>query len=148
MVLIQHQSSGFRSRSKGVVVAAVLFAVVTLGLQLWRSWVLLSGYDQGIFQQVAWNSLHGHWFESSLSSQLSTNVVHAGQLPFVGYERLGQHFTPTLLLWAPLLGVIGGAALPVIQVALITMAGLVFHRLASRLVPQRTANWLACAAAG
>ena len=140
--MIQHQSSGFRTRSEGVVVAAVLFAVVTLGLQLWRSWVLLSGYDQGIFQQVAWNSLHGHWFESSLSSQLSTNVVHAGQLPFVGYERLGQHFTPTLLLWAPLLGVIGGAALPVIQVALITVAGLVFRRLASRLVPQKTANWL------
>lgn len=124
------------------MLAAILFALVTLGLQLWKSWVLLAGYDQGIFQQVAWNSLHGHWFESSLSSQLSTNVVHAGQLPFVGYERLGQHFTPTLLLWAPLLAVFGAAALPVLQVGLITAAGLVLHRLASSRVPARTANWL------
>lgn len=124
------------------MLAASLFAVATLGLQLWKSWVLLAGYDQGIFQQVAWNSLHWHWFESSLSSQLSTNVVHAGQLPFVGYERLGQHFTPTLLLWAPLLAVFGAAALPVVQVGLITAAGVVLHRLASARVPARTANWL------
>jgi len=134
-----------RSRIKGHALAAGLFAVVMLGLQLWKSWVLLAGYDQGIFQQVAWNSLHGRWFESSLSSQLSTNVVHAGELPFVGYERLGQHFTPTLLLWAPLLGVFGAAALPVVQVGLITAAGLVLHRLAAPRLPARTANWLVIA---
>ena len=136
------QRLGGHGRSSGLVLAASLFAVATLGLQLWKSWVLLAGYDQGIFQQVAWNSLHGHWFESSLSSQLSTNVVHAGQLPFVGYERLGQHFTPTLLLWAPLLAVFGAAALPVVQVGLITAAGVVLHQLASARVPARTANWL------
>ena len=140
-----HQRSEGRSQPNGLVLAASLFAVVTLGLQLWKSWVLLAGYDQGIFQQVAWNSLHGHWFESSLSSQLSTNVVHAGQLPFVGYERLGQHFTPTLLLWAPLLVVFGAAALPVVQVGLITAAGLVLHRLATPRLPARTANWLVIA---
>ena len=127
------------------MVAASLFAALTLGLQLWKSWVLLAGYDQGIFQQVAWNSLHGHWFESSLSSQLSTNVVHSDELPFVGYERLGQHFTPTLLLWAPLLAVLNSAALPVVQVGLITAAGLVLHRLAFLRVPVRTANWLVVA---
>ena len=137
-----HQRCESRSRLDGHLLAAGLFAITTLGLQLWKSWVLLAGYDQGIFQQVAWNSLHGHWFESSLSSQLSTNVVHAGQLPFVGYERLGQHFTPTLLLWAPLLVVFGATALPVVQVALITAAGLVLHRLAAPRLPARTANWL------
>ena len=137
-----HQRNEGGSRLKGPVLAAGLFAVVMLGLQLWKSWVLLAGYDQGIFQQVAWNSLQGRWFESSLSSQLSTNVIHAGQLPFVGYERLGQHFTPTLLLWAPLLSVLGATALPVVQVGLITAAGLVLHRLASERVPARTANWL------
>ena len=74
----------------------------------WRSWVLLSSYDQGIFQQVLWNSWHGRLFESTLSSQLSTNVIHAGELPSVDYQRLGQHFTPTLLLGAPLLALGGG----------------------------------------
>ena len=117
--------------------------MICLGLQAWRSWVLLASYDQGIFQQVLWNSLHGHWFESTLSSQLSTNVEHAGELPSVDYERLGQHFTPTLLLFAPLLGLLGGAALPLAQVGLITAAGLVLHRLASGCLPERTANWIA-----
>ena len=128
--------------SRRVLIAAGLFAVICLGLQAWRSWVLLASYDQGIFQQVLWNSLHGHWFESTLSSQLSTNVEHAGELPSVDYERLGQHFTPTLLLFAPLLGLLGGAALPLAQVGLITAAGLVLHRLASGCLPERTANWI------
>lgn len=127
-----------------LLVVAGLFALIALTLQAWRSWVLLASYDQGIFQQVLWNSLHGHWFESTLSSQLSTNVIHAGQLPSVDYERLGQHFTPTLLLWVPLLGVIGGAALPLVQVGLISAAGLVLHRLAVRLLPPTTAHWISC----
>ena len=128
--------------SSRVLRVAVLFAAVLLALQAWRSWVLLASYDQGIFQQVLWNSLQGHPFESTLSSQLSTNVIHAGELPSVDYERLGQHFTPTLLLWAPLLGLIGGAALPLVQVGLITAAGLTLHRLALGLLPERSANWL------
>ena len=115
---------------------------MALTLQAWRSWVLLASYDQGIFQQVLWNSLHGHWFESTLSSQLSTNVIHAGELPSVDYERLGQHFTPTLLLWAPLLWLLGGAALPMVQVGLISSAGFVLHKLAQGLLPHRTANWI------
>ena len=57
---------------------------------------LLASYDQGIFQQVLWNSLHGHWFESTLSSQLSTNVEHAGELPSVDYERLTSTHTSPL----------------------------------------------------
>ena len=126
-----------------VLVAAGLFAVAALILQAWRSQVLLASYDQGIFQQVLWNSLQGHPFESTLSSQLSASVGQAGELPSVDYERLGQHFTPTLLLWAPLLGLIGGAALPIVQVGLITAAGLVLHRLAIRQIPERTANWIA-----
>ena len=92
--------------------AALIFAVIALVLQAWRSHVLLASYDQGIFQQVLWNSLRGHPFESTLSSQLSTNVIHSGEPAGLGYARLGQHFTPSLLLWAPLFALIGGAALP------------------------------------
>ncbi|QNJ27384.1 hypothetical protein SynSYN20_03088 [Synechococcus sp. SYN20] len=128
--------------TRQALVAALIFAVVALLLQAWRSQVLLASYDQGIFQQVLWNSLRGHPFESTLSSQLSTNVIHSGEPAGLGYARLGQHFTPSLLLWAPLFGLIGGAALPLVQVGLIVSAGLVLHRLALQLVPARTANWL------
>ena len=130
------------SCARRVLVIAAIFAIITMGFQAWRSWVLLASYDQGIFQQVLWNSLHGHPFQSTLSSQLSTNVEHAGQLPDVAYARLGQHFTPTLLIWAPLLGLFGGTALPLVHVALITAAGLVLYRLASRLLPEQTATWI------
>ncbi len=128
--------------TRQALVAALIFAVVALSLQAWRSHVLLASYDQGIFQQVLWNSLRGHLFESTLSSQLSTNVIHSGEPAGLGYARLGQHFTPSLLLWAPLFGLIGGAALPLVQVGLIVLAGLVFHRLSLQLVPAKTANWL------
>ena len=128
--------------SRRVLLVAAGFSIALLVLQAWRSWVLLATYDQGIFQQVLWNSLHGHWFESTLSSQLSTNVIHDGALPSIGYARLGQHFTPTLLIWAPFVGLIGGSALPLVQVGLITAAGLVLYRLAHQLVPERTANWI------
>ena len=92
--------------SRRILLVAAGFSLALLALQGWRSWVLLASYDQGIFQQVLWNSLHGHWLESTLSSQLSTNVIHDGALPSIGYARLGQHFTPTLLIYlCPILGV-------------------------------------------
>ena len=128
--------------SNHVLIAALIFVLIALVLQGWRSQVLLASYDQGIFQQVLWNSLQGHPFESTLSSQLSTNVIHSGEPPGLGYARLGQHFTPSLLLWAPLFGLIGGAALPLVQVGLIAIAGLIFHQIATAIVPTRTANWL------
>lgn len=112
--------------------AALLFALVGLALQWWRLKTLTASYDQGIYLQVLWNGLRGHAFESTLSSQLSTNVIHAGELPALGYHRLGQHFTPLLALWIPLVGLLGIWALPLVQVGMITAAGLVLHRLALR----------------
>jgi len=126
-------------------VAAVLFAVIGLLLQWWRLQVLTASYDQGIFLQTIWSGLHGHPFESTLSSQLSTNVIHAGEPPSLGYHRLGQHFTPALLLWVPLVGLLGIWALPLVQVGLMTAAGLVLHRLArERLEDPWLAAYLAC----
>ena len=55
--------------------------------------------------------------------------------PDPSYQRLGQHYTPLLLLWAPLVRWLGLAALPLVQVGLMTAAGLVLHRLALRLLP-------------
>ncbi|MFN5466214.1 MAG: DUF2079 domain-containing protein [Cyanobacteriota bacterium] len=99
-------------------------------MQIWRVHSLTASYDQGIFTQVLWNGLHGHPFESTLSSQLSTNVIHGGEPPSLGYRRLGQHFTPLLALWIPFVGIGGAGVLGVIQVLLITAAGLVLHQLA------------------
>ena len=121
----------------------VAFALVGLALQAWRLEVLQASMDQGIFLQVLSNGLRGHPFESTLSSQLSTNVIHAGQLPALGYHRLGQHFTPILVLWMPLVGLLGSWALPLIQVGLMTAAGLVLYRLAQRRLEPGPASWIA-----
>ena len=120
------------SPEQRVWLAAGVFTVVGCALQWWRLHSLAATMDQGILFQVLWNGLSGHPFESTLSSQLSTNVVHGGELPALGYHRLGQHFTPSLVLWIPLVALLGKWALPMLQVALIAAAGLVLHRIARR----------------
>ncbi|WP_231598047.1 DUF2079 domain-containing protein [Synechococcus sp. CBW1002] len=119
-----------RQAQRLVWIAAGVFLVVGLLLQWWRLSVLTASYDQGIFLQVLHNGWRGHPFESTLSSQLSTNVVHGDELPAVGYHRLGQHFTPVLALWIPLVALLGPWALPLVQVSLVCGAGLLLHRLA------------------
>ena len=120
------------SAQQRVHLAAALFVLIGCALQWWRMQSLTASMDQGILMQVLWNGLRGHPFESTLSSQLSTNVIHSGELPALGYHRLGQHFTPILALWIPLVGLLGKWALPMLQVVLITAAGLVLHRLAQQ----------------
>ncbi|MCT0224644.1 DUF2079 domain-containing protein [Synechococcus sp. CS-1328] len=129
--------------TRRVWIAAAVFAAVGLLLQWWRLSVLTASYDQGIFLQVLANGWRGHPFESTLSSQLSTNVVHGGELPALGYHRLGQHFTPILVLWIPLVRLLGLWALPLIQVGLVTAAGLVLHQLARRRLEPGLAAWIA-----
>ena len=107
-----------RGERRGVLIAALAFLLIGWGLQIWRLQMFTATLDQGILLQVLWNGLSGHPFESTLSSQLSTNVVHGGDLPAIGYHRLGQHFTPTLALWIPLVGLLGKWALPLLQVSL------------------------------
>ncbi len=119
------------SERKILIVAAIAFFVCTLGLTLHRHFSFYSSYDQGIFNQVFWNGTHGNFFQSTLSSQLSTNVVHAGEVPYVGYHRLGQHFTPALLLWLPIYYLFPyPATLTVLQATFVTAAGLVLYHLA------------------
>lgn len=119
------------SEGKAVLLSAIAFFILTLGLTLHRHFTFYSSYDQGIFNQVFWNGIHGNWFQSTLSSQLSTNVIHAGEVPYVGYHRLGQHFTPALLLWLPIYYLFPyPATLTVLQVTFVTAAGLVLYRLA------------------
>ncbi|MFB2769783.1 DUF2079 domain-containing protein [Pelatocladus sp. BLCC-F211] len=117
--------------SKNVLLLAGIFFFLCLLFTLHRYYSFYASFDQGIFNQVFWNNLHGRFFQSSLSSSLSTNVVHAGEIATVYYHRLGQHFTPALLLWLPIYALFPSpATLTVLQVTLITVAGLVLYVLA------------------
>jgi uncharacterized membrane protein len=131
-----------RSPGRRVLIAAAAFTLIGWALQAWRMQVLNASMDQGILFQVLWNGLSGHPFESTLSSQLSTNVVHGGDVPAIGYHRLGQHFTPTLALWIPVVALLGKWALPLLQVALISSAGLVLYKLARTRLDPDLASWL------
>ncbi len=123
--------------------AAAIFLGVGLVLILNRYFTFFASYDQGIFNQVFWNGLHGNFFESSLSSVLSVNVVHDDQLPEVFYHRLGQHFTPALLLWLPIYALFPSpATLAVLQVTLVTAAGLVLYVLARQYLEPRLSAML------
>lgn len=116
---------------KLVLSVAIAFFVLCLIFTLHRYYTFYASFDQGIFNQVFWNNLHGRFFQSSLSSSLSTNVVHSGEVPEVYYHRLGQHFTPALLLWLPVYALFPSpATLTVLQVTLVTAAGLVLYALA------------------
>lgn len=118
-------------RWRQALAIAILYFVVTLTLALHRYFTFYATYDQGIFNQVFWNGMHGHFFQSSLSSVLSGAVSLDGQIPTVFYHRLGQHFTPALLVWLPIYALVPSAAtLVVLQITLITLAGLVLYALA------------------
>ena len=122
---------GIDSEKKILLTSAIVFFICTLSLTLHRHFGFYSSYDQGIFNQVFWNGTHGNFFQSTLSSQLSTNVVHSQEVPYVAYHRLGQHFTPALLLWLPIYYLFPyPATLTVLQATFVTTAGLVLYALA------------------
>lgn len=127
----------YRAELKPVLLLASVFFAVTLTFGLHRYLTFYASYDQGIFNQLFWNGIHGRFFQSSLSSVLSGAVVHDGQLPTVFYHRLGQHFDPILLLWHPFYALFPNAAmLVVLQVVQVTAGGLVLYALArQRLQP-------------
>ncbi len=120
------------------------FFIAILLLQFWRIFSLNATYDQGLFLQEIWNGLHGRPFESTLASELSAPVKFDGALPQLGYRHLGQHFTPLLLIWTPLVGMLGIWALPLIQVGLIASAGWVLFLLSEEHLPARLAGWITC----
>lgn len=127
-----------------VMGGAIAFFVFTLLLTLHRHYTFYSSYDQGIFNQIFWNSIHGHFFQSSLSSQISGNVAQKGEFSQVFYYHLGQHFNPIFLLWLPLYALFPSpATLIVLQVALVTAAGLVLYVLAQHYLEPPVAAMIA-----
>jgi len=126
---------------------AVLFWLFCCGFALQRYYNFFPtfvSFDQGIFNQVFWNSLHGRWFESSLSSTESSAVLLDRQVAEVYYRRLGQHFTPALLLWLPFYALFQSpAGLSVLQATLMALGGLVLYGLARHYHPPHVASLIA-----
>ena len=112
------------------------FWLVTLLLQVWRLESLSATYDQALFLQELWSTAQGRPFESSLSSVLSGAVAIGGALPWVDYLHLGQHANALTLVITPLVALLGRWALPLVQVSVLTAAGLVLWRMAARRLPQ------------
>jgi uncharacterized membrane protein len=129
--------------SRGVVIAAVIFFAIELAIVLCRYYGYYSSktsFDQGIFNQVFWNGIHGRFFQSSLSSSLSISEP----IPDVSYHRLGQHFTPALLLWLPIYAIFPRAVtLYVLNVSLIAAAGIVLYILARQRLEPKIATLIA-----
>lgn len=67
-----------------------------------------------------------------------------GEIPDVSYHRLGQHFTPALMLWLPFYALFPSpAGLSVLQVTIVTAAGFVLYALARHYHPPRLSAWIA-----
>jgi uncharacterized membrane protein len=123
------------------IISAIAFFTLTLILTLHRYYTFYASFDQGIFNQIFWNSSHGRLFEGSLSSSLSSNTMHDGAAAEVYYRHLGQHFNPIFLLWLALYALFpANETLIFLQVTLVTAAGLVLYILAREyLQPQLAA---------
>ncbi len=127
---------------KKIIWTAGIFFLICMALQVWRMQSLSASMDQGILFQILWNGLHGQPFESTLSSQLSADVVIEGNIPTVGYHRLGQHFTPILIIWIPFIALLGKWFLPFLQVSLITSAGLILYSLSKTHLQSKLSYWI------
>jgi uncharacterized membrane protein len=140
---LKAQLQEHRLEIRPLILIAAIFFGIAIGFGWHRYFTFYASFDQGIFNQVFWNGLHGNFFQSSLSSSLSTNTVHDQQIPAVDYHRLGQHFTPALLLWLPIYALVPSpATLTFIQVSLITAAGFVLYALGRHYLPPAPARWI------
>lgn len=119
-----------------VIVLAAGFFLFCLLVQIWRLESLSATYDQALFLQELWSTAQGRPFESSLSSVLSGPVKLGRELPQIDYLHLGQHANALTLCVAPLVVLFGSWALPLAQVSVLTSAGLVLWRIASRRLPE------------
>ncbi|MDB9517074.1 DUF2079 domain-containing protein [Roseofilum reptotaenium CS-1145] len=137
-----------KSKSSGlrlVIFAAIAFFLFSLTLTLHRHYTFYSTYNQGLFNQMFWNSLHGRFFNTSLGSVLSAEIIYEGEIPTVTHNHLGQNFTPAMLLGLPLYALFPhGVILIVIQVILVTAAGLVLYILAREYLNPPVAAMIAC----
>lgn len=120
-----------RPELRRILLLAAIFFSLTLVLALNRYYSLYATFDQGLFNQLFWNSIHGRLFQGSLSSVQSSAFIYDGQLPSASYYHLGQHFVIDFLLWLPIYALFPSpVTLVVLQVALIAAGGLILYALA------------------
>ncbi len=109
----------------GAVAAAACAYFALLGLlQHWNFYTF--GWDLGVFDQVIWNTSHGRFFDYS----------------FRPYSYLGDHFSPVLVLLAPLpwMG-FGPSSLIVVQALAFGLAAVPLYAAVRRLAGPAPA-WL------
>ena len=112
-------------------ILATIFFIIVLTFSIIRYESFLSTYDHGLFNQVFWNSIHGRFFQSSMSSAASSASLMDRQLSYPSYIHLGQHFVIDFLIWMPIYALFPSpVTLIVLQVALIAAAGIVLYFLA------------------
>ena len=112
-----------------IIAAAFFIVVLTFSVIHYESFLIT--YDHGLFNQVFWNSVHGNFFQSSLSSAASGAALFDRQLSYPSYIHLGQHFVIDFLLWMPIYALFPSPiTLIVLQVFLIAAAGIVLYFLA------------------
>ena len=112
-----------------IIAAAFFIVVLTFSVIHYESFLIT--YDHGLFNQVFWNSVHGNFFQSSLSSTASGASLLDRQLSYPSYIHLGQHFVIDFLLWMPIYALFPSpVTLIVLQVTLIAAAGIVLYFLA------------------
>ncbi len=129
-----------RTSWQNIFILAGIFLTITLALALHRYYSFYTSYDHGLFNQLFWNSVHGHFFQGSLSAN-NSDAAMRGQIPGVSYVHLGQHFVINFLLYLPIYSLFPSPlTLIVLQVVLITAGGLALYPLARVFLSQRTST--------
>lgn len=122
---------------------ALIFFCGALAICLHRYFTFYASYDHGLFNQLFWNNLHGHWFQSSLTSANSVAALEDNAIPTVSFVHLGQHLVLTFLLWLPLYAVFPHPiTLIVLQVGLMTIGGLLLYALARQYLAPQLSVWI------
>lgn len=112
-----------------LITAAFLGFMLLFGLH--RYYTFYTSYDHGLFNQLYWNSLHGRFFQSSLTSGNSIGVLEDGKIPVVNFLHLAHHFVPTFMLWLPLYALFPSpVTLVVLQIVLMAAGGVMLYALA------------------
>lgn len=122
---------------------AIGFFSVLFIISLNRYFTFYTSYDQGLFNQLFWNNLHGRWFQSSLTSANSIATIQDGVTPTVSFVHLGQHFVIDFLLWLPLYALFPHPlTLSFLQVGLMTVGGLLLYALARHYLSPQLSVWI------
>ncbi|MGG6268232.1 DUF2079 domain-containing protein [Leptolyngbya sp. AN03gr2] len=138
-ILPSRDQKGLR---RALILAAIFFCLV-LAISLNRYFSFYTSYDQGLFNQLFWNNLHGRWFQSSLTSANSVASLEDGKTPIVNFIHLGQHFVIDFLLWLPLYAIFPHpVTLIVLQVGLMTAGGLMLYALARQRLSPQLSVWI------